>query len=199
METLMARYLKALPRPGVASGIAVTIIPLAAAVLMAGPASAAGDYDAGAIHVSQPWARATPKGATTGAGYMTITNKGNSPDKVTCISDDASAKCQIHTMTMEGGMMKMRPAEDGLEIKAGESVTLKPGGYHVMFEQLKHPLQEGQSLKATLKFEHAGTIEVDYPILAIGAPAPGVSPGGTMGSGGMNMQGSGGMMQMQKR
>lgn len=192
----MTGCLKAFPWPGVASGIVFTSI-LAAAALAAGPAIAAGDYDAGTIHISEPWARATPKGASTGAGYMTITNKGSAPDKVICVSDDASARCQIHTMTMEGGVMKMRPAQDGLEIKAGESVTLKPGGYHVMFEQLKHPLQEGQSLKATLKFEHAGTIEVDYPILATGATAPGVSTGGGMG--GMNMQGSGGMMQMQKR
>jgi copper(I)-binding protein len=106
-------------------------------------------------------------------------------------------------MTMEGGVMKMRPVEGGLEIKPGESVMLKPGGYHVMFRALKHPLEQGAAVKATLKFEHAGTVEVDCPILALGAPAPGAGAGGTMmhDSGGrMNMQGSGGgMMQMDKR
>jgi copper(I)-binding protein len=133
---------------------------------------------------------------------MTITNKGTAPDKITCLSDDASAQCQIHTMTMEDGVMKMRPAEGGLEIKPGESVTLKPGGYHVMFRELKQPLVQGQSVKATLKFERAGTLDVDYPVLAIGAAAPDASAGGTMmqGPGGMNMQqGSGGsMMRMDK-
>ena len=97
-------------------------------------------------------------------------------------------------MTMEGGVMKMRPVAGGLEIKPGETVTLAPGGFHVMFVDLKHPLQQGQTVKATLKFEHAGTVDVDYPIAAIGAPAPGVAAGG----GTMMMQGSGGM-QMNKQ
>jgi hypothetical protein len=93
--------------------------------------------------------------------------------------------------------MKMRPVEGGLEIKPGESVMLKPGGYHVMFRDLKHPLEQGQSVKATLKFENAGSVDVDYPILAIGAAAPGASAGGGPG---MNMQGQGGgMMQMDTR
>lgn len=176
------------------AALALTVIYLIGAIVLAARASAASDYDLGAIHISQPWARATPKGATAGAGYMTITNKGATPDKIICISDDASTQCQIHTMTMEGGVMKMRPVEGGLEIKPGESVTLKPGGDHVMFRDLKQPLVQGQSVKATLKFERAGTVDVDYPVLAIGAAAPDDKAGGTM------MQGSGGsMMQMDKR
>jgi periplasmic copper chaperone A len=179
---------------GVGVALAVTTVQIAGVAVGAGPAAAAGDYDVGAIHISQPWTRATPKGATAGAAYMTITNNGAAPDKLSCVSDDASAQCQIHSMTMEGGVMKMRPVEGGLEIKPGESVTLKPGGYHMMLEGLKHPLDQGQSVKATLKFEHAGTVDVNYPVLAIGAPAPGASAGG-----GMNMQGpGGGMMQMDK-
>jgi periplasmic copper chaperone A len=109
----------------------------------------AADYDVGSIHIAQPWSRATPKGATAGAGYMTITNKGTTPDKVSCVSDDASAQCEIHSMTMEGGVMKMRPVEGGLEIKPGETVTLAPSGFHVMFRQLKHPLEQGKTVKAT--------------------------------------------------
>ncbi len=137
---------------------------------------------------------------------MTLTNTGTAPDRVSCISDDASAQCQIHTMTMEGGVMKMRPVEGGLEIKPGESVTLKPGGNHMMFLSLKHPLEQGATVKVTLKFDHAGTIEVEYPVLAIGAPAPGASAGGSTmqeSGGAMHMQGGsmqgGGMMQMDKR
>jgi copper(I)-binding protein len=93
---------------------------------------------------------------------------------------------------MEGGVMKMRPVEGGLEIKPGETVTLAPSGYHIMFADLKHPLEQGKTVKVTLKFEKAGTINVEYPILAVGASAPGTSAGG-----GMNMQG-GGMMKMDK-
>ncbi len=125
---------------------------------------------------------------------MTITNKGTAPDRVSCVSDDASAQCQIHSMTMDGGIMKMRPVEGGLEIKPGETVTLKPGGFHIMFLDLTHPLVQGQSVKATLKFDHAGTVDVEYPIAAIGAPAPGVAAGGGMMQGGGMMHG-GGMMQ----
>jgi len=173
---------------------------LAAAALQAAVAgitavrAAAADYDVGSMHISAPWARATPKGAASGAGYMTITNKGTAPDTVSCVSDDASAQCQIHSMTMEGGVMKMRPVGGGLEIKPGETVTLQPGGYHIMFVNLKHALEQGQSVKATLKFEHAGTVDVEYPIAAIGAPAPGAAAGGgTMmqGGGGTMMQGPG--------
>jgi periplasmic copper chaperone A len=158
-------------------------------------AAQATDYDVGPIHISQPWARATPKGAVLGAAYMTITNTGKTPDRVTCVSSDASAACQIHTMTMENGVMMMRPVEGGLEIKPGETVTLKPASFHVMLVNLKHPLEEGKTVKATLKFDTAGTLDVDYPIAAIGAAAPGVPTGG----GTMMMQGpTGGTMQMNK-
>jgi hypothetical protein len=185
---------------GIAATIAVATAPIALAALAAVPAQAA-DYDVGSMHISQPWSRATPKGAAAGAAYMTITNKGTAPDRVSCVSDDASAQCQIHSMTMEDGVMKMRPVEGGLEIKPGETVTLKPGSFHVMLLDLKHPLEQGQSVKATLKFDTAGTVDIEYPIAAIGAPVPGADAGG--GSmmmqgpgGGMNMQGSGGSMQM---
>jgi copper(I)-binding protein len=182
---------------------AAAIFALAVAQLAAAAAQAA-DYDVGSIHISQPWARATPKGAASGAAYMTITNNGKTADKVNCVSSDAAAECQIHTMTMDNGVMQMRPVEGGLEIKPGETVTLKPGGFHMMLVNLKHPLEQGNSMKATLKFDNAGTVDVDYPIAAIGAAAPGVpSGGGTMmmqggGGGGMNMQGGGGTMQMNK-
>ena len=187
-------------------GMAAFAAILAAPFLAQFPATTAhaADYDVGSIHISQPWARATPKGASTGAAYMTVTNKGTAPDRVVCVSSDASAQCQIHSMTMEDGVMKMRPVEGGLEIKPGETVTLKPASFHVMLVDLKHPLEAGQTIKATLKFDNAGTVDVDYPIAAIGAPAPGAAAGGGMmmggpPGGGMNMQGSGGMMQMNKQ
>jgi len=170
--------------------VLVGLVALFLAQLTAAPSLAA-DYDVGSIHIAQPWSRATPKGAITGAGYMTITNRGTTPDRVSCVSSDASAQCQIHSMTMEGGVMKMRPVEGGLEIKPGETVTLAPVGFHMMLVKLKHPLEAGQTVKATLKFDKAGTVDVDYPVMALGASAPG-------GAGGMNMQG-GGKMQMDKR
>ena len=168
------------------------VCALALAQLAAGPAESA-DYDVGSIHITQPWARATPKGASSGAAYMTITNNGQAPDRVTCVSSEASAQCEVHTMSMDDGVMKMRPVEGGIEIKPGETVTLKPGGFHVMLLNLKHPLAQGEMLKTTLKFEHAGAIDVEYPIAAIGAAAPGVPAGG-----GTMMGDHGSMMQMDK-
>jgi periplasmic copper chaperone A len=153
----------------------------------------ASDYDVGSIHIAQPWSRATPKGASSGAAYLTITNNGTTPDRVSCTSSNASAKCQIHTMTMDNGVMKMRPVEGGLEILPGQTVALKPGGLHLMLLDLKAPLEAGKAAEATLNFEKAGTVEVEFPVLALGAAAPGGGAGG-----GTMMEGHGGMMQMDK-
>jgi periplasmic copper chaperone A len=155
-------------------------------------AAPAADYTVGPMHVAQPWARATPKGATSGAGYLSITNTGTAPDRVSCVSSDASARCEIHSMSMEGGVMKMRPVEGGLEVKPGDTVTLKPGSFHIMLLDLKHPLKAGQTVEATLQFTNAGTVKVELPVLAMGAPAPGAAGGG-------NMMHGGGMMQMNKQ
>jgi periplasmic copper chaperone A len=184
----MIRTMTIRPRKNVRYGLAVAIA-LAALPLVAAGAEAA-DYDVGSIHISQPWARATPKGASAGAGYMTVTNNGTAPERLTCTASDAAAQCQIHSMSMENGVMKMRPVDEGVEIKPGETVTLKPGNLHVMFVDLKHPLETGGTVEATLQFEKAGTVKVELPIVAIGAAAPGAATGG----GTMMMQG-GGMMQ----
>jgi periplasmic copper chaperone A len=173
---------------GMVVGFAVAL-----ALLLSVSAQAA-DYDVGPVHITQPWARATPKGASSGAAYMTITNNGKTSDRVSCVSSDVSAECQIHTMTMDNGVMKMRPVEGGLEIKPGETVTLKPSGLHVMLVGLKQALQQGKTAKATLKFEHAGTIDVECPVAAMGA----ATPGAPAVEGGMKMEGHGGMMQMDK-
>jgi copper(I)-binding protein len=156
--------------------------------LWAVPVQAA-DYDVGPIHIAQPWARATPNGAKSGVGYMTVTNNGSTPDRLSCVSSDASAECQLHIMTMDKGVMKMRPVNGGLEIKPSETVTLKPSSTHLMFLNLKHPLEQGSTVAATLLFEKAGTVQVEFPIAAIGAAAPGTAAGNTMMHGG-------GMMQM---
>jgi copper(I)-binding protein len=159
---------------------------LTCALLIADNARAA-DYNVGPIHISDPWARATPKGASSGAAYMTIANSGTASDRVNCVSSDISAQCQIHTMTMDNGVMKMRPVEGGLEIKPGETVTLKPSGLHMMLMDLKHALKQGDTVEATLQFDKAGTVKVMFPVAAIGATAP--------GGNGM-MENHGGMMQM---
>ena len=168
MTESMRKYI----RGGLAAAFAIAALPLAS------PGARAADYDVGSIHITQPWTRATPKGASSGAGYLTVTNSGTAPDRLSCTGTDVAAQCQIHTMSMENGVMKMRPVEGGLEIKPGETVTLKPGSYHMMFVKLKHPLQTGNAVEATLQFEKAGAVKIEMPVVAIGAAAPGVSTGG---------------------
>jgi copper(I)-binding protein len=75
----------------------------------------------------------------------------------------------------------MRALPAGLEIKPGETVELKPGSFHMMFMDLKQPLAQGQSVKGTLVFEKAGTIEIEYLVAPIGAPAPSGARGGHKG------------------
>ena len=151
-----------------------------------GGVAAAADYKLGPLDISQPWARATPKGARTGAAYMTVTNTGNAVQRLSCLSSDAAAQCQIHEMIMDRGVMKMRPVAGELEIKPAQTVTLKPGGYHLMLEDLKEPLQQGKVIELILKDDTGATVQVKFPIIAVGAPAPAAS---TM-DGGMPMHGS---------
>ncbi len=139
--------------------------------LSAAPALAQ-EFKAGDIVVEQPWARATPKGAEVGGGYLTIQNKGAAPDRLTGGTADF-ATVEIHQMSSENGVSQMRELKDGLNVPPHGSVGLSPGGYHLMFTHLTHPLTNGESVKATLNFEHAGPVEVEFSVTGIGASGPG--------------------------
>lgn len=135
------------------------------------------DYKAGSIDVADPWSRATPKGATVGAGYVKITNTGSTPDRLIGGSSDVAPTFELHEMTMENGVAKMRPVKGGLEIKPGETVEFKPGSYHVMFVGLKKPLSPGEHVKGTLVFEKAGPVSVEFDVRAMGASSGSDMPG----------------------
>lgn len=141
----------------------------AVAAIMFTSIAEAKDYAVGAIKISAPWTRVTPPASTVGGGFMTITNTGNTPDTLIGGSVDIGGRLELHEMTMEGGIMKMRELKPGLVIKPGETVTLKPGSYHLMFMDLKEPIASGKSLQGTLVFEKAGTVQVEYEIEPIGA------------------------------
>jgi copper(I)-binding protein len=149
----------------------------AAAFGLAVTAVNAGDYKAGSLDISNPWSRATPKGSSVAAGYMKITNSGSAPDRLIGGSSDVASKFEVHEMRMEDGVAKMRPATGGLEIKPGETVELKPGSFHIMFGGLKKPLSAGDHFKATLVFEKAGSVNVDYDVRAMGSDGGGSMPG----------------------
>ena len=149
------------------------LLPPAAATAegAAGPNVKAGD-----LVIEHPWARATPNGAQVAGGYMTITNHGNTADMLTGGSAEVAAKFELHEMTMENGVMKMRPSGP-LTIPPGGSVTLSPGGHHIMLTGLKHGLRTGDTVEGTLTFAHAGTVPVRFGVEGIGAREP-VPPGG---------------------
>ena len=143
-------------------------ILLALCATLIAPA-AAHEYNVGSLHIGHPWSRATPKGATIGAGYLKITNNGTTPDRLIGGSSDAAKSFELHVMSMENGVMKMRPVEGGIEIKPGETVEFKPESYHVMFVGLKEPLVQGHRVKATLDFAKAGKVAVEFVVESIGA------------------------------
>jgi copper(I)-binding protein len=147
---------------------AAFVAALATVFLLAFPLSAH-DYRIGDLKIDHPWARATPGGARVAGGYMTITNTGKEPDRLIGGSAVPAGIFEVHEMKMEGNVMRMRALSNGLEIKPGQTVELKPGGLHVMFIDLKSPLKEGDSIKGTLVFKKAGTIEVEYKVEARGA------------------------------
>jgi copper(I)-binding protein len=139
--------------------------------------TSADEVAAGTLKISGAWVRATPKAAPVGGGYLTIANTGTTSDRLVGGSSEVCTRFEIHEMGMNNGVMKMRPVTKGLEIKPGETVVLKPGGYHLMFVGLKTPFEEGQHVKATLTFEKAGTVPVDFTVEGMGAQNGGTSSG----------------------
>jgi copper(I)-binding protein len=158
-----------------------SITAIVALAFMSLPALAH-DYTLGALKIHHPWARATPKGAPVGGGYLTITNTGTTPDRLVGGSTEVSKGFEIHEMSMDNNVMKMRMMPNGLEIKPGETVTLKPSGYHIMFTGLKAPLIQGEHVDATLKFEKAGEVKVFFLVGSIGQMSPGDKGGHDAGS-----------------
>ena len=140
-----------------------------AAMLIAAAFPAFAQGTGTSIAVEQPWSRATPAGAQTGAVYMTLDNKTTSADRLTAASSDVADKVQIHEMSVVNGVMQMRQLADGLSVPAGGSVVLKPGTYHVMLIGLKKPLTAGETFPLKLTFEKAGNISVTVPVQAMDA------------------------------
>ncbi len=135
-------------------------------------------FKAGSLTIEAPWARATPGGAKVAGGFMKITNNGTEPDRLVGGTVPFAGRFEVHEMAMDGGVMKMRELSKGLEIKPGQSVELKPGGYHVMFMDLKSGLKEGEQIKGTLVFEKAGKVDVEFRVGPIGGGAPAAGSGG---------------------
>ncbi|MGH6642871.1 MAG: copper chaperone PCu(A)C [Bradyrhizobium sp.] len=148
----------------------LTFAALAASVFTI-PAQA-GDAKAGDLVITQAWSRATPSGAKIAGGYLTIENKGAAPDRLLGGSGDIAGKVEIHEMSMNNGVMTMRPLDKGLAIEPGKSVKLAPGGYHLMLMDLKGPFKQGDKVPVTLEFEKAGKVTLSFDVQGVGAQAP---------------------------
>jgi copper(I)-binding protein len=144
-----------------------SLIP-ALVLTLAATGALAHDYRLGSLVINHPWSRATPKGATVAGGYLKITNSGTTPDRFVSGSSAAGKRFEIHEMSMDGGVMKMRELKDGIEIAPGATVEFKPGSYHVMFVDIGKPFAKGDKVKTTLTFQKAGKIDVEFYVGDIG-------------------------------
>jgi len=128
---------------------------------------------AGGLQVTEAWARATPPNARVAGGYMTINNQTSAADRLLSVETAASQRVEIHEMSEDDGVMRMRELVDGLALPAGQVTSLKPGGLHLMFIEPKQPFVAGQTVQATLVFQQAGTQTVNFEVRALDAAAHG--------------------------
>ncbi|MBP0600088.1 copper chaperone PCu(A)C [Herbaspirillum sp. LeCh32-8] len=151
-----------------------TGIAAAAALLAAAPLSQAHEYKLGQLEIGHPYARATVPGQPAGGAYFSVENKGSAPDRLVAMSSPVAKSTELHTMAMEGNLMKMREVDGGLEVKPGQKIAMQPGnGYHVMLMGLSKPLKAGDKVPLTLTFEKAGKVDVTVNVEDAAAGAAG--------------------------
>jgi periplasmic copper chaperone A len=138
--------------------ISMRAAALAALCLCCVLPAAALDYKLGPLTIEHPWARPTLPGQVVAGAYLGIRNGGNAGDRLLGASM-AAARVEVHEMRMEGDVMRMREI-GSLELPAGKTVTLAPGGYHLMLMDLKSPLKVGETIPIKLRFERAGEVDV---------------------------------------
>lgn len=155
------------------------MLAFAAAAVAAATTATAAPAQPGGIDVTNAWARATPGKVENGAAYATLVARNG--DRLTAVSTPLAGKAELHAMKMEGGVMTMAPLA-AIDLPAGQPVTLKPGGIHIMLLGLKQPLQPGQSLPLILHFEKGGAREVAAAVGKAGATAPESHAGGAAGA-----------------
>ena len=133
--------------------------------------AAAHDAQLGDLSITQPWSRAAGANGT-GAGFLTIRNAGAQPDRLVSASSPAARTVELHSHVRDGEVMRMRPVEGGIAVPAGGTVTLQPGGLHVMLIGLTEALRQGGEVPLTLRFEKAGETQVMLHVLGAGARGP---------------------------
>ena len=119
-------------------------------------------FKLGPLTIDHPYTRSTAPGQKVAGGFMKIENKG-ATDQLVSASSPVAGEMQLHTMTMDGNVMKMREVKT-IEVPANGSVELKPGGLHLMFMDIKAPFKAGESVPVKLKFQKAGEVEIKVPV-----------------------------------
>lgn len=122
------------------------------------------DYTAADLHIANPWSRALPPVAKTGAAYLVIDNRGVQDDTLLEVRTPIAGHAEMHEHVHKDGLMKMQQL-DTLAVPAGDSVSFKPGGYHIMLFDLKQPLIAGEHFPLTLYFKEAGQLQVEIDVL----------------------------------
>jgi copper(I)-binding protein len=120
------------------------------------------------VSVERPWSRATPPGARIGVGFMELKNAGTAPERVLGATSPVAGRVQMHVTERDGDVMKMRQVES-LEIPAGGTFELKPGGAHLMLMELKAPLKKGERVPLTLRLGNGGELQVEMSVAPMGA------------------------------
>jgi periplasmic copper chaperone A len=139
-------------------------------VSLASTAFAQSPTKIGTLTLTDPWARASAGGQTSGAAYLSITNDG-ATDRILSAAAPVANVIELHTHTVEGGVMRMRQV-DAIDVTGGTTTQLKPGGLHIMLIGLKAPLKDGDSFPLTLKFEKAGEVKLDVKVRTAPAGGP---------------------------
>lgn len=133
--------------------------------------SIAHEYSVGAIEVVHPYAPPTPPGVAMAAGYLEIVNHGDQDDRLIGGEVYFAQELQIHQTVIENDVSRMRELKQGLVIPAGSTVKIEPMGIHLMFAKLAEPLIAGEGQSATLLFEKAGELEIEFAIVHSGSSA----------------------------
>lgn len=121
------------------------------------------------VQVREAWMRATPPHAPTAAGYLTVVNAGPQADRLLSVTSDVAERVELHSNDLQGGVMRMRKLDDGLALPAGASTVLAPSGTHLMFIAPRKPLVAGDTVRATLRFQHAAPLQVEFKVMPLGA------------------------------
>ena len=141
-----------------------TVVAAFAVFLALGSASLAHDFKIGSIEIDHPWVRPTPPSAPAASGFLTLTNSGSEPDRLVEVISSIAASAEIHRSTIEDGVAKMRPLQKGVLVEPGKPINFEAERLHIMFMKPNAQLKDKEKFPATLVFERAGRVDVEFMV-----------------------------------